>query len=84
MRTGKRAEDSILWPSNMTIEITDEQIETLINYRNQLDNRMINNEDRTTLKWTIFNESQKITSFINEYRKRNNRKREVYLFNSEV
>ena len=84
MRTGKKAEDSILWPSNMIIEITDEQIETLINYRNQLDNRMINNEDRTTLKWAIFNESQKITSFINEYRKRNNRKREVYLFNSEV
>jgi hypothetical protein len=80
MRTGKKAEDSILWPSNMTIELTYEQIETLVNYRNELDNRMINNVDRTTLKWAIFNESQKITKFINEYRKRNNRKREVYLF----
>jgi hypothetical protein len=80
MRTGKRAEDSIMWPSNMTIEITNEQIETLVNYRNELDNRMINNVDRTTLKWAIFNESQNITKFINEYRKRNNRKREVYLF----
>ena len=80
MKTGKRAEDSIMWPSNMTIEITDEQIETLVNYRNELDNRMINNVDRTALKWAIFNESQNITKFINEYRKRNNRKREVYLF----
>ena len=80
MRTGKRAEDSIMWPSNMTIEITDEQIQTLVNYRNELDNRMINNVDRTTLKWAIFNESQKVTKYINEYRKRNNRKREVYLF----
>ena len=80
MRTGKRAEDSIMWPSNMTIEITDEQIETLVNYRNNLDQRMINNVDRTTLKWALFNESQKITKFINEYRKRNNRKGEVYLF----
>ena len=84
MRTGKKAEDSIMWPSNMTMQLTDEQIETLVNYRNQLDNRMINNEDRTTLKWAIFHESQQITKFINEYRKRNNRKREVYLFNSEV
>jgi hypothetical protein len=80
MRTGKRAEDSIMWPSNMTIEITNEQIETLINYRNNLDQRMINNVDRTTLKWAIFNESQKITKFINEYRKRNNSQREIYLF----
>jgi len=80
MRTGKRAEDSIMWPSNMTIELDDQQIETLVNYRNELDNRMINNVDRTTLKWAIFNESQKITKFINEYRKRNNRKGEVYLF----
>jgi hypothetical protein len=81
MRTGKRAEDSIMWPSNMTIEITDEQIETLVNYRNELDSRMINNEDRTNLKWLLFHESQQITKFINEYRKRNNRKRESYLFN---
>jgi hypothetical protein len=80
MRTGKRAEDSIMWPSNMTIELTDEQIETLVNYRNNLDSRMINNEDRTTIKWAIFHESQKITKFINEYRKRNNSKREIYLF----
>lgn len=80
MKTGKRAEDSIMWPSNMIIEITDEQIETLVNYRNELDNRMINNVDRTTLKWALFQESQNITKFINEYRKRNNRKREVYLF----
>jgi hypothetical protein len=80
MRTGKRAEDSILWPSNMIIELDNEQIEILINYRNELDNRMINNVDRTTLKWAIFNESQKITKFINEYRKRNNRKGEIYLF----
>ena len=80
MRTGKKAEDSIMWPSNMTIEITDEQIETLVNYRNNLDQRMINNEDKTNHKWALFNESQKITKFINEYRKRNNRKREVYLF----
>jgi len=80
MRTGKKAEDSIMWPSNMTIELDDQQIETLVNYRNELDQRMINNVDRTTLKWAIFNESQKITKFINEYRKRNNRKREVYLF----
>jgi hypothetical protein len=80
MKTGKRAEDSIMWPSNMIIEITNEQIETLVNYRNELDNRMINNVDRTTLKWAIFHESQNITKFINEYRKRNNRKREVYLF----
>ena len=81
MRTGKRAEDSILWPSNMTIELTDEQIETLVNYRNNLDSRMINNEDRTNLKWLLFHESQQITKFINEYRKCNNRKRESYLFN---
>lgn len=81
MRTGKRAEDSIMWPSNMTIELTDEQIETLVNYRNNLDSRMINNEDRTNLKWLLFHESQQITKFINEYRKRNNRKRESYLFN---
>ena len=80
MRTGKRAEDSIMWPSNMTIEITNEQIETLINYRNNLDQRMINNEDKTNHKWALFNESQKITKFINEYRKRNNSQREVYLF----
>jgi len=80
MKTGKRAEDSIMWPSNMTIEITDEQIETLINYRNNLDQRMINNEDKTNHKWALFNESQKITKFINEYRKRNNRKGEIYLF----
>ncbi len=80
MKTGKKAEDSIMWPSNMTIELDDQQIETLVNYRNELDNRMINNVDRTTLKWAIFHESQKITNFINEYRKRNNRKREVYLF----
>ena len=80
MKTGKRAEDSIMWPSNMTIELTDEQIETLVNYRNQLDSRMINNEDRTNLKWLLFHESQQITKFINEYRKRNNRKGEVYLF----
>ena len=80
MKTGKRAEDSIMWPSNMTIELTDEQIETLVNYRNQLDSRMINNEDRTNLKWLLFHESQQITKFINEYRKRNNSKREVYLF----
>lgn len=80
MRTGKRAEDSIMWPSNMTIEITDEQIETLVNYRNNLDQRMINNIDKTNHKWALFNESQKITKFINEYRKRNNRKGEVYLF----
>ena len=80
MRTGKRAEDSIMWPSNMIIELDNEQIEILINYRNELDNRMINNVDRTTLKWAIFNESQKITKFINEYRKRNNRKGEIYLF----
>lgn len=84
MRTGKKAEDSIMWPSNMTIELTDEQIETLVNYRNQLDNRMINNEDRTNIKWALFHESQQITKFINEYRKRNNRKREVYLFDREV
>lgn len=81
MRTGKKAEDSILWPSNMIIELTDEQIETLVNYRNNLDSRMINNEDRTNLKWLLFHESQQITKFINEYRKRNNRKRESYLFN---
>jgi len=81
MRTGKRAEDSIMWPSNMTMELTDEQIETLVNYRNNLDSRMINNEDRTNLKWLLFHESQQITKFINEYRKRNNRKRESYLFN---
>jgi len=81
MKTGKRAEDSIMWPSNMTIELTDEQIETLVNYRNQLDSRMINNEDRTNLKWLLFHESQQITKFINEYRKHNNRKRESYLFN---
>ena len=74
----------ILWPSNMIIELTDEQIETLVNYRNQLDNRMINNEDRTNLKWLLFNESQQITKFINEYRKRNNSKREVYIFDREV
>jgi arginyl-tRNA--protein-N-Asp/Glu arginylyltransferase len=80
MKIGKRAEDSIMWPSNMTIEITDEQIETLINYRNNLDQRMINNEDKTNHKWALFNESQKITKFINEYRKRNNRKGEIYLF----
>ena len=84
MKIGKRAEDSILWPSNMTIELDDEQIEILVNYRNQLDNRMINNLDRTNLKWAIFHESQQITKFINEYRKRNNSKREVYLFNREV
>jgi arginyl-tRNA--protein-N-Asp/Glu arginylyltransferase len=84
MRTGKKAEDSIMWPSNMTMELTDEQIETLVNYRNQLDSRMINNEDKTNHKWALFHESQQITKFINEYRKRNNRKREVYLFNSEV
>ena len=84
MRTGKKAEDSILWPSNMIIELTDEQIETLVNYRNNLDSRMINNEDKTNLKWLLFHESQQITKFINEYRKRNNRKREVYLFNREV
>lgn len=81
MKTGKRAEDSIMWPSNMTMELTDEQIETLVNYRNNLDSRMINNEDRTNLKWLLFHESQQITKFINEYRKRNNRKRESYLFN---
>jgi hypothetical protein len=80
MRTGKKAEDSVMWPSNMIIEITDEQIETLINYRNNLDQRMINNEDKTNHKWALFNESQKITKFINEYRKRNNSKREIYLF----
>lgn len=84
MRTGKKAEDSILWPSNMIIQLTDEQIETLVNYRNNLDSRMINNEDKTNLKWALFHESQQITKFINEYRKCNNRKREVYLFNSEV
>ena len=84
MRTGKKAEDSILWPSNMIIELTDEQIETLVNYRNNLDSRMINNEDKTNHKWALFNESQQITKFINEYRKRNNRKREVYLFDREV
>ena len=84
MITGKRAEDSIMWPSNMIIEIDEAQIETLINYRNNLDQRMINNEDKTNHKWALFNESQKVTKFINEYRKRNNRKREVYLFNSEV
>lgn len=84
MRTGKRAEDSIMWPSNMIIELDDEQIETLVNYRNQLDNRMINNLDRTNLKWALFNESQQITKFINEYRKHNNSKREVYLFDREV
>lgn len=80
MKTGKRAEDSIMWPSNITIEITEEQIETLINYRNNLDQRMINNEDKTNHKWALFNESQNITKFINEYRKRNNRKGEIYLF----
>jgi hypothetical protein len=80
MRTGKKAEDSIMWPSNMTIELDEQQIETLVNYRNNLDQRMINNEDKTNHKWALFNESQKITNFINEYRKRNNRKREVYLF----
>jgi hypothetical protein len=80
MKTGKRAEDSIMWPSNMTIEIDEAQIETLVNYRNNLDQRMINNEDKTNHKWALFNESQNITKFINEYRKRNNRKREVYLF----
>ena len=84
MRTGKKAEDNIMWPSNMTIELNDEQIETLVNYRNQLDNRMINKEDRTNIKWALFHESQQITKFINEYRKRNNRKREVYLFDREV
>lgn len=84
MITGKKAEDSIMWPSNMIIELTDEQIEILVNYRNQLDNRMINNLDRTNLKWALFNESQQITKFINEYRKHNNRKREVYLFDREV
>lgn len=84
MKIGKKAEDSILWPSNMTIELDDEQIETLVNYRNNLDSRMINNEDKTNHKWALFHESQQITKFINEYRKRNNRKREVYLFNREV
>ncbi len=84
MKIGKKAEDSIMWPSNMTIEIDDEQIETLVNYRNELDNRMINNVDRTYIKYEIFHESQKVTKFINEYRKRKNNERKSYRFDREI
>jgi len=61
-----KVKDNFFTKSDIIIPLDKEQVEIMINHRNDLDQRMINNVDNYTKKLRLFNYTTKITSFINQ------------------
>lgn len=57
-----------IMPSKMYVELDEEQLKTLANYRDSLDERMIKNMDKQNTKLILFQESKEVTKFINKHK----------------